>query len=89
MQEYTGIEAERLEQMELRLKEDILKEAALHDGQLLIAREVMGSEDGQSASIVDEFVPIQGEALLQNSLPSALLRCSTSSSHHLALFVFC
>ena len=59
IQEYTGIETARLEQMEQRLKVDIMKEAALHDGQLLIAKEVSGSE-GQSASIVDEFVPIQG-----------------------------
>ena len=70
--------------MELRLKEDILKEAALHDGQLLIAREVMGSEDGQSASIVDEFVPIQGEALVQNELPSAVPSFVTSLCQFIA-----
>lgn len=51
---------QRLEQMETRLKADVLREAASHDGRLLVAREVMGSEEGQSATIVDNFVPIEG-----------------------------
>lgn len=73
LQEYTGIDAERVEQMEQRLKADIVKEAGLHDGRLLIAREVMGSQEGQSASIVDDFVPIQGPAF---SLQSCTLERS-------------
>ena len=60
MQEYTGIDVQRLEQMESRLKADVLREAALHGDRLLVAREVMGSEEGQSASIIDNFVPIAG-----------------------------
>ena len=55
---------QRLEQMESRLKADVLKEAALHNGQLLVAREVRGDDDGQTASIVNNFVPIQGTQLL-------------------------
>lgn len=63
LQEYTGIDVQRLEQMETRLKADVLREAKLHGGRLLVAREVMGSEEGQSATIVDNFIPIEGEAL--------------------------
>ncbi len=59
-QEYSGIEASRLEQMEARLKADVLREAASHGGKLLVAREVMGSDEGDTASIVDNFVPIAG-----------------------------
>lgn len=47
--------------MESRLKADVLREASLHGNRLLVAREVMGSEEGQSASIIDNFVPIAGQ----------------------------
>lgn len=75
MQEYTGIDAERLEQMEQRLKADIIKEASLHADRLLIAREVMGSEDGQSASIVDDFVPVTGHSRPDPFVPQAFCLC--------------
>ena len=59
MQEYTGIDSTRLEQMETRLKGDVLAEAALHGGRLLVAREV--AEPGHSAaSLVDVFEAITG-----------------------------
>ena len=64
VQEYTGIDVGRLEQMEARLKADVLREAAAHGGRLLVAREGMGSAEGDSASIVDNFVPIAGQAAL-------------------------
>lgn len=60
LQEYTGIDVRRLEQMEARLKADVLREAELHGNRLLIAREVMGSDEGQTATIVDNFVPVEG-----------------------------
>eukprot|EP00878_Enallax_costatus_P006221 GHUV01006524.1.p1 GENE.GHUV01006524.1~~GHUV01006524.1.p1 ORF type:complete len:1656 (+),score=579.22 GHUV01006524.1:267-5234(+) len=39
LQEYAGIDAERLERMEARLKQDVLAEAAQHNGDILVARE--------------------------------------------------
>ncbi|KAF6255732.1 inositol hexakisphosphate-domain-containing protein [Scenedesmus sp. NREL 46B-D3] len=39
LQEYAGIDAERLERMEARLKQDVLAEAAHHNGRILVARE--------------------------------------------------
>jgi hypothetical protein len=51
--------------MEARLKADVLREAASHGGKLLVAREVMGSDEGES-SIVDNFVPIAGEIIFMS-----------------------
>lgn len=61
VQEYTGIDVLRLEQMESRLKADVLREAAAHGGKLLVAREVMGSKEGDSASIIDSHETINGQ----------------------------
>ncbi|PKA51507.1 hypothetical protein AXF42_Ash002873 [Apostasia shenzhenica] len=44
MLEYTGIDRERVERMEARLKEDILREAAHYDGAIMVAHE---TDDGQ------------------------------------------
>jgi len=74
VQEYTGIDVGRLEQMEARLKADVLREAASHGGKLLVAREVMGSDEGDSASIVDNFVPIAGETVVSRDEPYSLGR---------------
>jgi hypothetical protein len=39
LQEYAGIEADRLERMEARLKADVLAEAEQYNGRILVARE--------------------------------------------------
>ncbi|KAF3794398.1 Paladin protein [Nymphaea thermarum] len=44
MLEYTGIDRERVERMEARLKEDILREAELYGGTIMVIHE---SDDGQ------------------------------------------
>jgi len=58
-QEYSGIEASRLEQMEARLKADVLREAAAAGGRLLVAREQphKGDPDGGS-EVIDVYEPI-------------------------------
>ncbi len=62
MQEYTGIDARRLEQMELRLKADLLREMTGFGGQVLVAHETSGHAPGSvmRGSIVDEFERISG-----------------------------
>ncbi|KAK9808828.1 hypothetical protein WJX72_004439 [[Myrmecia] bisecta] len=66
MQEYTGIDTARLEQMEARLKADVLAEAASLEGKLLVARELSTKADGQEAgSLVDNFEPVQGPDSVQ------------------------
>lgn len=52
---------QRLEQMEARLKADVLREAAEQGGKLLVAREVMGSSEEAGATIVDAFVDVAGD----------------------------
>ena len=64
--------------MESRLKADVLREAASRDGKLLVAREVMGSDEGASASIVDNFVPINGAT--QKLLPPYVAKRSSFCS---------
>ena len=51
----------RLEQMEARLKADVLREAEASGGRLLVAREqaCLGSPDGGS-EIIDVYEPIAG-----------------------------
>lgn len=61
LQEYKGIDVQRLEQMEARLKADVLREAAEQGGKLLVAREVMGSSEEAGATIVDAFVDVAGD----------------------------
>eukprot|EP00899_Mesostigma_viride_P028287 jgi/Mesvir1/8643/Mv02588-RA.1 len=46
--EYTGINTERVEQMEARMKEDVLREAQLYNGSILVSDE---SSDGQMLDI--------------------------------------
>eukprot|EP00897_Mesotaenium_endlicherianum_P000190 jgi/Mesen1/10171/ME000076S09681 len=44
MLEYSGIDKQRVEQMEARLKEDVLREAATYDGAIMVNHE---TEDGE------------------------------------------
>ena len=60
-QEYSGIEVGRLEQMEARLKADVLREAEASGGRLLVAREQARpgvADDG--SEIIDVYEPIAG-----------------------------
>lgn len=52
--EYTGIDRARVEEMEARLKEDILQEAACYGNKILVTDEL---PDGQ---MVDQWEPISG-----------------------------
>ena len=58
-QEYTGIDAGRLELMEERLAEDVRREAAKH-GRVLVAREVLPSSEQASATIQDFYETLSG-----------------------------
>ncbi|KAF6164668.1 hypothetical protein GIB67_035103 [Kingdonia uniflora] len=53
--EYTGINRERVEQMEARLKEDILQEAARYGNKILVTDEL---PDGQ---MVDQWEPVTND----------------------------
>lgn len=55
MLEYTGIERERIEQMEARLKEDVLTEAKRYDGALMVNHETDAGE------IFDAWEPVSLE----------------------------
>ncbi|KAK1280944.1 hypothetical protein QJS04_geneDACA004769 [Acorus gramineus] len=57
MLEYTGIDRERVERMEARLKEDILREAELYSGAVMVIHE---TDDGQ---IFDAWEHINAEAI--------------------------
>jgi hypothetical protein len=72
--EYHGITAARLEMMEARLREDILAEAAAHDGRLLVTREAeadsrYGSNGGGSSAmarqVVEAVEPVAGPDAVQ------------------------
>ncbi|KAK9861491.1 hypothetical protein WJX84_004658 [Apatococcus fuscideae] len=67
MQEYTGIDARRLEQMESRLKADVLREMTGFNGRVLVAHETSGQSGGSimRGSIVDEFEDISGPESIQ------------------------
>ncbi|KAL3150044.1 hypothetical protein ABBQ38_013395 [Trebouxia sp. C0009 RCD-2024] len=65
MQEYTGIDVRRLEQMELRLKNDILQESTHFDGQVLVAREAEGQQTGGASHVVDTYEPVAGPESVQ------------------------
>ena len=69
MQEYTGIDARRLEQMESRLKADVLREMTGFGGRVLVAHETSGQSGGSimRGSIVDEFEDISGPSLKLNA----------------------
>ena len=58
-QEYTGIEAGRLELMEQRLAADVRREAAAH-GQVLVAREQLSSSGNSASIITDAYEPVHG-----------------------------
>ncbi|CAM6102777.1 unnamed protein product [Calypogeia fissa] len=58
MLEYTGIDTRRVEQMEGRLKEDVLREAAQYDGGIMVNHE---TDDGQ---IFDAWEPINSNAVM-------------------------
>ncbi|CAL1398805.1 unnamed protein product [Linum trigynum] len=55
--EYTGINRSRVEQMEARLKEDILMEAARYGNKILVTDEL---PDGQ---MVDQWEPVSGDSV--------------------------
>eukprot|EP00879_Flechtneria_rotunda_P018628 GHRR01019549.1.p1 GENE.GHRR01019549.1~~GHRR01019549.1.p1 ORF type:complete len:942 (+),score=356.76 GHRR01019549.1:158-2983(+) len=70
LQEYAGIDAERLERMEARLKQDVLAEAAHYGGRILVARESAAAADGSiemssTGELVDMWEPISGASAVQ------------------------
>eukprot|EP00850_Spirogloea_muscicola_P022112 SM000277S10347 [mRNA] locus=s277:33301:42396:- [translate_table: standard] len=58
MLEYTGIDRGRVEQMEARLKEDVLREAAQYDNTIMVNHE---SETGE---IYDMWEPVSADSVL-------------------------
>ena len=66
-QEYSGIDWQRLQRMEARLRNDVLREAASMGGRLLVAREAARSEPDASRpelDMQDDFEPVTGEFVL-------------------------
>ena len=57
MQEYTGIDAGRLELMETRLAADVRREAAQH-GRVLVAREQLSTSGHAASTITDAYEPV-------------------------------
>ncbi|KAK9839780.1 hypothetical protein WJX81_000925 [Elliptochloris bilobata] len=81
MQEYSGIEASRLEQMEARLKADMLHEAHASGGRLLVAREQARSGDPDSGlEIIDVYEPIAGPESVQT--PKEVYQALTEAGWH-------
>ncbi|XP_068660275.1 uncharacterized protein [Aristolochia californica] len=66
MLEYTGIDRERVERMEARLKEDILREAERYGGAIMVIHE---TEDGE---IFDAWEHVTAEAI---QTPLEVYRC--------------
>ncbi|PIA40733.1 hypothetical protein AQUCO_02400064v1 [Aquilegia coerulea] len=66
MLEYTGIDRERVERMEARLKEDILREAEHYGGAIMVIHE---TDDGQ---IFDAWEHVSSEAI---QTPLEVYRC--------------
>ena len=58
LQEYTGIDAGRLELMETRLAADVRREAAKH-GQVLVAREQISSSGHAASTITDAYEAVE------------------------------
>eukprot|EP00884_Botryococcus_braunii_P001844 jgi/Botrbrau1/11660/Bobra.168_2s0015.2 len=71
MKEYTGIDVDRLERMETRLKDDVLREAACSpNGVVLVSREVLADDRSvgmppSTSNIVDTYISISGPADVQ------------------------
>ena len=62
-QEYSGIDWQRLQRMEARLRNDVLREAASMGGRLLVAREAARSEPEDASTpldMEDDFEPVTG-----------------------------
>jgi Inositol hexakisphosphate len=60
-QEYTGIDWARLQKMEARLRNDILREAGAMGGRLLVARELThGGRTLPGGDMEDDFETISG-----------------------------
>ena len=72
-QEYTGIDAGRLELMEERLAEDVRREAVKH-GRVLVAREVLSSAEQSSATIQDSH-EVLSSTPLSSTAPVAAGSC--------------
>ncbi|GAB4814185.1 hypothetical protein N2152v2_001231 [Parachlorella kessleri] len=60
--EYRGIDPERLEQMEARLRNDVIAEAREHGGKLLVMHESLA---GGGARVVETFAPLEGPDAVQ------------------------
>lgn len=58
MQEYAGIDAKRLEQMELRLKNDVLAEARKYGGRVLVMQE-SDSTESNGGVLEDAWEPVE------------------------------
>lgn len=66
MQEYTGIDWARLQKMEARLRNDVLREAGAMSGRLLVARELThGGRQLPGGDMEDDFETIAGPGSVQ------------------------
>ena len=74
--ELTGITCKRVEQMEARLRQDVLAEAEQYGGRVLVSREL---EDGQ---VVDVFVPLRSV-----QTPREVYSDLVSEGYHSLLYV--
>ncbi|PSC67685.1 paladin isoform X1 [Micractinium conductrix] len=63
--EYHGIQADRLEKMEARLREDILMEAAANGGRVLVTRESEAGGGVAARQVVEAFEPLGGPDAVQ------------------------
>ncbi|GMH33294.1 hypothetical protein BSKO_01128 [Bryopsis sp. KO-2023] len=63
LREYSGIDGRRLQQMETRLKMDILEEAKMYDGRILVGREAPSS--GNIGCLEDQWESIGGQEDVQ------------------------
>lgn len=64
--EYSGIDPERLEQMEARLRNDVIAEAKECGGRLLVMHESLNTGGGGNArNVVETFEPVPGPEAVQ------------------------
>lgn len=63
--EYRGIDPQRLDQMEQRLRDDIITEAARNGGRLLVTNEGSGWMDGPARTLQQVFVDIPGPSTVE------------------------
>lgn len=75
-QEYSGIDYARLQKMESRLRNDVLRESGAMGGRLLVARELIAQgRTLAGGEMEDDFEPVSG----LHSIPPPPLDCGAST----------